>query len=266
MGDFKSFVNLSEWADFGFGRTLRKPEGGTKKVPGYSPMDIIHSSKIISEIMTAQRIGQLQANQKFQNLIEWGTEPGALQIHLTPLGSYKIVVRRLTTDASGANKWVCKGVFPLDEGYHNTKEEIYADEVLKYLGSINEQMLDAPDTGFQNFNKLSLQLFANLRRKYPSYCMFPVGMYKKSDHYHKYVFEFRGHGVEAPTAARAEQFNIDLQFDPSTGMLRCWGYEIDSTTRQHSWRVQPSEWDECFAPTQKTTEIIEAVSKIFMTF
>ena len=96
--------------------------------------------------------------------------------------------------------------------------------------------------------------------------MFPIGMYKKSENYHKYVFEFRGGGVEAPTAGRAEQFNIDLLWEPKRGLIRCWGYDIDSTTRQHSWKVQPSEWDEYFAPTQDTKEIVESISRIFMTY
>jgi hypothetical protein len=96
--------------------------------------------------------------------------------------------------------------------------------------------------------------------------MFPIGMYKKSENYHKYVFEFRGHGVEAPTGGRAEQFNIDLSWNQNKGLIHCWGYNIDSTTRQHSWKVQPSEWDEYFAPTQDTKEIVESISRIFMTY
>lgn len=266
MGEFKKFIGISEWADFGFNRSLKKPEGGTKKIAGYSPMDIIHSSKIIAEIMSSPRIGTLEANQRFQNLIEWGAEPGAIQLQLTPLGSYKIVVRRMVSDVAGTPRWVCKSVFPLDEGYHNTREEVYASDIRDYMEELNGKLLDAPSPTFKGFDKLSLKLFANLRSKYPSYCMFPVGMYKKADNYHKYVFEFRGHGVEAPTASRAEQFNIDFMFDKKCGLVRCWGYDIDSSTRQHSWKVQPSEWDEWFAPSQPAQEIVESISKIFMTY
>lgn len=65
----------------------------------------------------------------------------------------------------------------------------------------------------------------------------------------------RGAGVEAPTASRVEQFNINLQFDEQKGLIRCWGYDIASPTKQHKWLPQPSEWDEYFAPTQSLQEI-----------
>ena len=266
MKNFKKFMNLKEWADFGFGTRLKKPMGGTKSVEGHMPIDIIHSSKIISEILSHSGIGNYIANPKFQNLIEWGNDVGALQLHLTPLGSYKIVTRRKIIDSVGEEHWICKRVFPLDEGYHNTKEEVYASSIYDYLTNLNEQLLDSPNVQFKDFNKLSLKLFTNVRKVFPSYCMFPIGMYKKNENYHKYVFEFRGHGVEAPTASRAEQFNIDFLWEPKKGVIRCWGYDIDSTIRQHSWKVQPSEWDEWFAPTQDTNEIVDCISKIFMTY
>jgi len=266
MNNFKKFINLKEWADFGFGSRLKKPMGGTKPIEGHLPIDIIHSGKILAEILSSSDIGQYVANPKFENLIEWGNDAGALQLHLTPLGSYKIIARRKLFDASGEENWICKKVFPLDEGYVNTKEEIYASNIHNFLVELNEEMIDSPNVQYKDFNKLSLKIFSNVRKVYPSYCMFPVGMYKKNENYHKYVFEFRGHGVEAPSGLRAEQFNIDLLWDPKKGLIRCWGYDIDSTTRQHSWKVQPSEWDEWFSPTQEANDIIDCISKIFMTY
>jgi hypothetical protein len=101
MYSFKKFISLKEWADFGFGEKLKKPAGGTKPAEGHMPIDIIHSSKIISELLSTPEIGNYIANPKFQNLIEWGDEAGALQLQLTPLGSYKIVARRKVIDAVG---------------------------------------------------------------------------------------------------------------------------------------------------------------------
>ena len=264
---YNKHLNFKEWASFGFGeKKLHDTEGGTKAITGHGPIDIIHSSKIISEILDSPAIGNLRLNQKFSNLIEWGSEVGALQLQLTPLGSYKVITRRKIADATGHIDWICKKIFPLEEGYHNTREEIYASEIHDYLTSLNETMIDKAKTDFNGFNKLSLKLFGAVRNSYQSYCMFPIGMLKKNEHYHKYIFEFRGHGVESPTSGRAEQFNIDFYWDAKKGLLRCWGYNIDSTTRQHSWKVQPSEWDENFAPTQEPKEIIDAVVKIFMTY
>jgi len=267
MGQFRDFIDIREFAEFGFGSNITKNTmGGTVPSKGDIPIDVIHSSKIIAELVSNGNIGNLQLNHKFQDLLEYGSDVGALQLQLTPLGSYKIVVRRKVISVTGEHKWVCKKVFPLNEGEHNTKEEAYASEIHEYLQSLNDQNLDSPNVDYQDFNKLSLKLFANVRRVFPSYCMFPIGMYKKNENYHKYVFEFRGHGVEAPTGSRAEQFDIDLVYYPKQGMLRCWGYDIDSSKRQHSWKVQPSEWDEWFTPTQHKDEIIESISRTFMTY
>lgn len=260
-------LNFKEWANFGFGEKKSKaPMGGTKSVTGHKPIDIIHSDKIIQEIISLPPLGSLQLNQKYEDLLEWGNDVGAIQLQCTPLGSYKIVIRRKIADLLGESNWVCKKIFPLEEGYHNTREEVYANDIYSYVSKLNETLTDRAIKDYNNFNKLSLKLFASVRQTYPSYCMFPVGMMKVNENYHKYVFEFRGHGVEAPTAARAEQFNIDLLWDQKKGLIRCWGYDIDSTTRQHSWKVQPSEWDEWYAPTQNFNEIIDSVSKIFMTY
>jgi len=260
-------LNFKEWANFGFGdKKLKEPEGGTKPILGHKPIDIIHSGKIIEEIINSPAIGNLQLNQKFEDLLEWGNDVGAIQMQCTPLGSYKIVVRRKLTDLFGEQHWVCKKIFPIEEGYHNTREEMYASDIHSYISKLNETMIDRAVKEYNGFNKLSLKLFAAVRQKYPSYCMFPVGMMKVNENYHKYVFEFRGHGVEAPTASRAEQFNIDLLWDSKKGLIKCWGYDIDSTTRQHTWRVQPSEWNEWYAPTQDVGEIIDSVVKIFMTY
>lgn len=264
-----SFRKYAEWADYGFNTKDVKDEkvvGGTKDVSGHNPMDIIHSGKIISEITDGKDIGNLVMNHRFQDLVEWGSEPGALQLQITPLGSYKIITRRMINDLQGQPKWICKKIFPLEEDVHNTREEGYASEVRDYLESLNETMLETAKPKFEKFDMLSSKMFASARKNYPSYIMFPIGMVKKSDNYHKYVFEFRGHGAEAPGKTRAEQFNIDLYWDEKAGLVKCWGYNIDSSMRHHTWYVQPSEWEEWFAPSQDHKEIIESVIAAFMTY
>jgi hypothetical protein len=96
--------------------------------------------------------------------------------------------------------------------------------------------------------------------------MFAPKIKEMSDDYYKIYFGFKGHGVEAPSALRAEQFDIDIVFDKKKGLIRCWGYNIDSPTSQHKWAPQPSEWDEWFAPSQSIDEIVEAIINNLMVY
>jgi hypothetical protein len=54
-----------------------------------------------------------------------------------------------------------------------------------------------------------------------------------------------------------EQFYIDMSYNQKTGMIRSMGVGVQSPTRQHTWTIQPSEWDEYFSNTQPEEEIIE---------
>ena len=88
---------------------------------------------------------------------------------------------------------------------------------------------------------------------------------ERGSHYNIH-FGCRGHGVEARGGMRMEQFSIDMSYDRGSGMVRSYGYPIQSPTRQHLWQVQPSEWDELFSPSQDPEEVVSAISAAFSTF
>jgi hypothetical protein len=99
--------------------------------------------------------------------------------------------------------------------------------------------------------------------------MFPIDLRKQDENYYKLVFEFRGQGVGSPyngKTGRSEQFNIDLIYYPKKGFLRCMGYDIDSSMRERKWSIQPSEWDEAFAPKDDENTIIENIVKLFLQY
>lgn len=260
-----TFRNWLEFADYGFDRK-ETVKGGTKILDDAGPINPIDSSVIMSELKKMPPLGVWPARWSWQDIMEWGRDVGAIKIDISPLGSYKIIARRKIKDLQGENTWVCKKIIPLDENEHNDNEIPLAHNIYEHLEKISEENLDSPARSYPEFEKLVHTMRNSVTRDYPSYCMFPVFTKKMNEDYFKYVFEFRGHGVEAPTRARAEQFNIDLFWDRKRGLIRCWGYDIDSSVGQHSWKPQPSEWDEYFAPTQPLEEIVEAVSAAFMTY
>lgn len=220
---------------------------------------------MLSELVRLPKIGPNSPRMKFDS-IEWGEGPGALQIDISPLGSYKIITRRHIKDLQGETAWICKAVFPLVETEHNVNEIKIAHTIYEQVKKLSGKMVDGPNKMCEDFERLAWKMWAAVRKNHPSYCMFPVSLRKQNENLYKIIFEFRGHGVEAPTRGRVEQFDIDLYWDQKRGLIRCFGYDIISSVGQHDWKVQPSEWDELFSPSQPHEEIIEAVVAAFLTY
>lgn len=267
---FRRWAVLKEWADFGFEKRLADIKanelGGTVPHEGSGPIDPIDPEMIVNELIRLPALGYFSARSKMSNILEWGYDVGALQVFISPLGSYKTIVRRKTRDLQGEATWVCKEVIDFNENEHNQDEIPLAHKIYDCLDGLHKQEYDSPKSEYKDFDKLAHSLFNEVKRHYPAYCMFPIGMKKMDEGYYKIIYEFRGHGVEAPTRGRAEQFNIDLFWDKNKGLIKCWGYNIDSKIGQHTWTVQPSDFEEWFAPTQEIKKIVEAVRTILMTY
>ena len=84
--------------------------------------------------------------------------------------------------------------------------------------------------------------------------------------YYKIDFEFRGSGAGSPNQSTALQFNIDIIFDKEKGLIRCWGYDIDSPSNKKQFNIKPSEWDEYFSPQESNSKIISIITTTFMTY
>lgn len=267
---FRRWAILKEWADFGFEKKLSDFKanqlGGTIPHEGSRPIDPIDSEIITDELNRLPPLGYFSCRSKMSNLLEWGYDVGALQVFISPLGSYKTIIRRKTRDLQGEETWVCKDVVNFKENEHNDNEIPLAHKIYNHLHELHKEELDSPKPEYKDFDKLAHAIFSEVRRNYPAYCMFPVGMKKIDEGYYKIIYEFRGHGVEAPGGNRAEQFNIDVFWDKNKGLVKCWGYNIDSKVRQHTWAVQPSEFEEWFAPTQDIKKTVWIIKTILMTY
>jgi hypothetical protein len=259
---------LTEMADYGFNRDKYVlPKGGTEEIEGDIPFKPVNASAIMTELARLPAIGPNKVRVRWDDVIEWGNGHGAMQLDISPLGSMKVVARRKIRDLHGEAVWICKKVFPVIEKKVQEHEVGLAHKMYDTIKEIANDMIDSPAKEYDQLEQLAWKLWMAVKRDHPSYCMFPIGLRKQNESYYKVVFEFRGHGVERMRDnGRAEQFNIDLLWNRNRGLLRCWGYNIDSTMGQHSWKVQPSEWDEWFAPSQDHEQIIENVVKIFMKY
>lgn len=266
---FKHWL-MSEMANFGFEQDYSgKPQGGTETIQGDELFKAINGSKIINELAKLPPIGQNSPYQKWQDCVEWGKGPGAIQVGVTPLGSMRVMIRRKTTDLYGEVCWICTDVVPLGDNKAENKEISIAHDIYNKITEQSGEMIPGPTSEYEDFDKLCWSLWSKTKSKHPSYIMFPTKLNKQNDDWYKLVYEFRGHGVISSKGGkprRAEQFNIDMVWDRHRGLLKCIGYDIDSTLGQHSWAVQPSEFHEYFSPSQDKDKIIDNITKIFLQY
>jgi hypothetical protein len=96
--------------------------------------------------------------------------------------------------------------------------------------------------------------------------MFPVSLKEMNSNYYKLIFEFKGSGAGGPNSSIARQFDIDLSFNQEQGLIRCWGYDLSSSSAKRQLGIQPSEWDEYFSPNEDRKRIIEMITSTFMTY
>jgi hypothetical protein len=267
---FKQWM-LSEMADFGFDNDQRgKPKGGIEAMDGDTLFKAVDGSKIITELASFPALGPNRPLQRWNDVVEWGVGPGAIQVGVTPLGSMRVVVRRMTKDLCGEATWICTKVIPLGDNAAENKETAIAHDVYDTLTEVSNEMVPGPAKEYDELERLSWKLWAATKRQHPSYCMFPIGVRQQNENYYKLVFEFRGHGVNRQKSGsgggRAEQFNIDMVWEPKRGLIRCLGYDIDSSTGQHSWEVQPAEFNEYYSPQQKHENIIDSIVQTFLQY
>jgi len=253
-----------EWADFGF--SMQKDDYKRYKDDDQQPIDPLDVQEVFGEIMRMPPINSYRPRQRFSDTIEWGNELGAVLLDISPLGSFKSTIRRKITNLQGEVKWICKRVHPLIEEAISQNEIAKADDLYKEVVAASKGMIDSAAPEYDEWKTLVRHLYTKTRLQFPSYCMFAPKIKQMNENYFKIYFGMKGHGVEAPSASRVEQFDIDLLFDKEKGLIRCWGYDINSPTKGHKWAVQPSEWDEWFAPTQPIDEIVEAIINNLMVY
>lgn len=257
---------ISEGKDlFGF-ENLQEP---VKKKEDDLPIVPI-SADVILEFMYARSLGDQECFSSSHDQVQWGRHPGAVQMVISPLGSFKSIIRKLQTDLVGENVWVCKQILPFKEILHASfqLDESVAEEVFGKIEECWKEEIEAPSNNYEGLERLTVKVAERARRKgiIPEIFVYRgVRMIEKNRHYNIH-FELSGQGVEAPGRSRVEQFSIDMAYDNDSGMIRSFGYNIQSPTRGHVWYPQPSEWDEKFSPSQDEDQIVSAICAALSTY
>ena len=260
-------VNFREWASeekndlFGFERARNLARRKKEEVMPIEPIEI---ETIMKELVVLP-LGTKKALWDWHDKVSWGNEnrSGSLLIDMSPIGSFKALIRQSIVDSQGDTTWICKNIYDFNE--HKEKNPTTISMML--YDELTKADLDT-DSCNRDFNKLeqyALKIAGRMKLEHPKIMMFNK-LKKMHDNYYLTTFNFCGHGVEAPGARRVEQFHVHLLFDKNKGLIRSWANDVSSPTNQHTWEVQPSEWDEWFAPSQDFKEISNVIVNALMSY
>lgn len=228
------------------------------------------SADIILEHLHRMKLGGHECFSNYHDHVQWGRHPGAVQMVISPLGSFKSIIRKLNTNLLGESVWICKEIVPYKEILNASikLDETIAESIFQRIEEYWKEDLDALSHDYDGLERLTVRVAEATRRKdtIPEIFVYRgVRMVEKDRHYNIH-FELSGQGVEAPGAARVEQFSIEMAYDKESGMIRSFGHDIQSPTRGHVWYPQPSEWDEVFSPSQDEDQIVSSICAALSTY
>lgn len=265
--DFNNWYKLQEYADYGFSDlSMHVVNSEIKNKFRPKPTNVIFKvDDFLDRLTEILNSDSKKIIRKWSEEIMWNDNSHLMETNVNPFGSLRITTRKYIKDLNGVPTPICKDVFDIDEE-HNGREYDVAEVLYERIKNIRNQNHDFPLKEYKNLERLAVGLYKACLSKYPSYIMFPKGLKKINENYYKVFFEFKGAGAGVPGNARAEQFDIDLSFDKEKGLLRCWGYNIDSPMKQKLFIAQPSEWNEYFSPKENDKKIIKCIIKTLMTY
>lgn len=267
MESFRQWL-IQEGGDiFGFER--RPKSADPEKKESDTPIQDIHCD-VVMEFLASKEINGKMPIMEFSSQMRWGEETGALQMIVSPFGSYKSIIRRLQPDLDGRYVWTCQKILPYKEilDADMKVDEHLAEVLLEHIESISKFDVKAPSHEYNGLNRLVNKMARVSQRKgvIPEIFLYRGVREIKANERYIIVFECRGHGVETPGSGRLEQFHIEMCYNPSSGMVRSFGYDVQSPTKGHKWCPQPSEWDECFSSGQEDSEIVDCIAAALSTY
>lgn len=228
------------------------------------PIDPIDKDLLIDELLRMPPLGIKEGMFTLKNHIVWGRNSvNPISLDISPLGSYKLIIRQKTVDLLGNDIWLCKHVEPLIENDNNSNEIALAHRLYDKLELIDKEKDSAANRC--DLEKLALKLAFRIKKEHPK-IMFFDRIKKMNENHFLITMNYRGHGVAAPGQTRCEQYHINVVFDKDAGLVRIFSCEVTSPMRQHLWELNPSEFDEYFAPTQSCKQIEDAFINALSTY
>lgn len=261
---FQDWVILEKKDIFGF--DYYAPNGDKGKSSKSPPLHRIKVEEVISELLT-NNLGAKEAYSRFNNSIQWGIGSGSIYMEVSPLGSFKGIVRRLSNDAEGTPIWICKKVMPFYD-YLNAEtafDRELAKDLIEKIKETDETKLESPDQNYDDLEDLTIKIAEDCQLNMPEMFIYR-GIKMVQENHYIIFFELKGQGIEAPGSTRIEQHHIQVSFNKKKGYIKIFNNDIQSPTKGREWLPAPSEFEEYFFPNQPINEISECVAAALSTY
>jgi len=262
---FKNWLMRETNDIFGF----QKTDNEKIEVQDDKPIKPINIELIMNELLKMPLNG-IMPFSKFLNQIQWGENNGAIQMVISPLGSFKSIIRGMQVDLEGNQAWICKSILPYQDipDANIQIDEDMAHMLFEIIEQTNQKQLESAIGNYSNLENLVVKLANETQRKKFMPEIFIFRGVKEIKHNEHYIihFECRGQGVEAPGSGRLEMFAIEMTYNTKNGLIRSFGHDIQSPKKGHVWYPQPSEWDEYFSPAQPPSEIVNCICSALSTY
>lgn len=268
MLEFQSWFNKTPEEMYGYGN---KQDQTNKDPYENNPIEYLKSEELLNNMQRFGSIGSKEPYRANSSVLEFGEGLGKFLISVSPLGSYKIILRRYIKTLKGSPAPICKRVYPLVNDYKHLSgindETKLAEYIYDNIKSIDDKNLDYCKNEFskEEFLKLVIKLAEKVRQNHPIVMVFDE-VVRIDDYNYIVSMIYKAGGVELPMGRRGLQFQIHMQYIPSLGLIRSWGNEVSTTKKITTWDIQPSEWDEVFSTSQDPKEIIENIIRILSTY
>ena len=264
---FKEWLGLSPEAKFGFA-----PSKLFLKKPFYTeePIEPLRGVYLLDELVKMGKLNSRIPLKTWANIVEYGSDAGGLHVSVSPLGSFKIIIRKYINDANGNVVPICKDVIPLlndfdHKGDNDPSEIVLANNVFQRLSKIDTTMLEVVNKNYTKLEELVIDVAKSVKASHPALMNYG-GTIKLQDNTYMIWLEYKGYGNGLPNSQKAERFVIYLEYRQEKGLIRSWGCEITSPMKQRLYISTPSEWDELFSPSQPHSEITNCIMEILSTY
>jgi hypothetical protein len=239
---------------FGF---KTKAESEKVEIPQTKPIRGFNFEQMM-EFLSKKKLGVHEPNLNFMNEIQWGTNYGAIKLEVSP--SYKFIIKQLAFDLQGAKQWVAKKMFQLNRQGYGGYEDSVANEIYNQLALEFIKPLEKPESKYDNLENLVYKISEVMRNTSPENFIFK-GI-KKTDKFNYVIaFEVGAQGVEARDHLRVEQLQTQVNYNETTGMVKITNSKVTSAVGgPHEWKIQPSDLELTFFPTQEINKIAETIA------
>ncbi len=250
------------WLENIFG--LSKKESGKAVVKADDlPIKNLSVPKMM-DYLSEQTIGTKEGKVAFANEVRWGVGPGAIRVTVST--SYGVFMERLGKDLLGDDVWITKKVFQINDDVERMGYEyILSEDITQHAKIIDSKLLDYPKSKY-DVRPLAINTANKLRQVARDMFMFN-SLREITENTYVIQFDMMGAGVGAIGGSnydRSLENLVFITFSEQTGVIKLINTDIESNVGQNMiWRMQPSDVNMSFFPTQNIDEISETMAVTF---